>query len=173
MDKDPFKKIPPSILSSLDTLAREVEPGEYKRMRGSNDALEVRSGMIFLLEGDAPRHSDPIPGVHLRGYYDPRGDGESSQPVVSFLYHKLDSEGNLETTERGIVLEGIWFGVYLDHIGQEPSWYIVGPQIGTFDRDTGDLITVEYGESIEAKNFSVACVDGNPFGEPVLANPVQ
>ncbi len=154
--------------------AHEVAEGDYKLLSGDADPIQVRERQIFIItEG---RDFGPvIPGVRNVGMYNVLGwashSGQSDR-IVSFMYHKLGVNGELETTQRAIVLKGFAYGVHPDHAGQEPSWYLVGPQLGTIDPVTRQTEGIpDHDMEIPAKHFSVACIVGGPMGEPVLANP--
>lgn len=154
--------------------AQEVEPGAYALLEGTTEPIQTRQGQIYVVT-EGRGLSDMLPGVHVKGMYNSAGfaeGGEGEKQIISFLYHKRGADGQLETKERAIVLRGIGYGVHPDHAGQDPSWYLIGPQLGLIDPETGQ--TQDFPESdieIPAKHFSLACITGGPLGEPVLANP--
>lgn len=159
-----------SIFEDLEEKKELVQPGEYKVVDGDDEPLQVDSGKVHIFDDDGPKDYKPgLPGVYLRGWYGI--DGEEPKEIVSFLYHKLDNDGNLETEERAIILTGIGYGEHTGHTGQTPTWYLVGPQIGTFEHESGQSIDFVDDSTVSAKNFSVACITDGPFGEPILANP--
>jgi hypothetical protein len=148
----------------------EVARGAYELVAGKSESLSLANGQLHLFEnGGSANYRPPwLPGVHPRGWYDHYGE---LLDVVSFLYHKLDANGDLETQERGMIVTGIGYGEYPGHEGQPATWYLVGPQIGTFDHQTGQALSLETADTISPKNFSVACITGGPLGKPILANP--
>jgi hypothetical protein len=151
---------------------KTVKPGDYELLQGSSDALQIKASRIHIVpEGQPQIQTDPYLGVHSRGLYVGE-DPEQNLPVVSFLYHKNGPDGRLETIERLIISTGIGYGAHPGHVGQDPTWYLVGAQIGTFDHGTGQIVSMVEGEaSIETKAFSIACIAGGPLGDPILANP--
>lgn len=164
-----------SLFRDLEEKKRTVQPGEYKVLDGDDQPLRTDGDRVRFYDKGGPVNYKPrgLSGVYLRGWYE-TGEGMGAKEIVSFLYHKFNGEGNLETEERAIILTGIGYGEHPGHVGQEPAWYLVGPQIGTFDHETGELLTfVGDHEAVAPKNFSIACITGGPLGEPVLANPAQ
>ena len=153
---------------------RSVQPGEYKLLDGTDEPAHIKSGQMFVIT-EGPQSVDVMPGVHHRGMYSSEGlasrDGKQER-IISFLYHKFGADGQLETTERAIIFMGIGYGVHPGHQGQEPTWYLVGHQLGTIDPETRQLHGFpDHDMEIPAKHFSIACITGGPLGEPVLANP--
>lgn len=164
-----------SLFPDLEEKKRIVQPGEYRVLDGDDQPLRTDGDRIHFYDNGGPVNYRPrgLVGVQARGWYETGKIGEPKE-IVSFLYHKRGDDGNLETEERAIVLTGIGYGEHPGHVGQEPTWYLVGPQIGTFDHQTGELLTfVGDHEAVSPKNFSIACITGGPLGEPVLANPAQ
>ncbi len=147
-----------------------VPRGEYRLLQGSDKPAQIRHGQIDIITGDQQLFGDPFTGVHARGLYqDAHGN---TKPIVSFLYHKLDDTGRLETTERAIIFEGVGFGEHPGHKGQPPTWYLVGPQIGTIDHETGEVVSMPQADvEIPAKHFSMACITDGPLHRLILANP--
>ena len=143
-----------------------VPAGEYRLISGSDEPIQFDpSRFDELADADYPT----LAGQHFRGLY--MLDNGTSCSVLSFLYHKLDAQGNLEETERAVIATGVGYGEYPSHEGQPRTWYIVGAQIGTVDPRFGDFDINAAPGLITPKNFSMACMVGNPFGEPLLANP--
>lgn len=169
------KKAPPILFPHLHHLEQSVPPGEYKLLDGNDDPAEIREGQIFIITEGREHERDVLPGVHSRGLYNSESIGSregKTEQIVSFLYHKRGEDGQLETTERAIILRGLGYGVHPGHTGQEPTWYLIGPQLGTIDHETDQIISMpEEDMTIPAKHFSLACMVDGPFGEPVLANP--
>jgi hypothetical protein len=165
-----------AILDDLRDKAREVEPGGYEVLAGSGQGIVYRPEGLNIIglhnpspEGYVPE--DLMPGVYKRGRYEDWGG--NNREVVSFLYHKTTANGRLERIERTIILNGVGYGVHPSHVGQEPTWYLVGPEVARIDPITREVMmsVPEKSERIQTKNFSVACITRGPFGEPVLANP--
>lgn len=148
-----------------------VQAGEYKLVDGTDAPVETKAGRIMTYKNDEQDLDRRLPGIKVRGHYFDDEHGRSQ--IVSFLYYKQNSEGELETEERVILFGGIGYGELLpDHAGQPPTWYIIGPQLGTFDPETREFHGFpEEDVKIPAKNFSIACIVGGPLGEPILANP--
>jgi hypothetical protein len=173
VDRHPLARVaiehlspPKPLFPSLWPEQQEVGPGEYKLVDGKDEPISTQAGEIIIITEGNQLHPDPLPGVHSRGIY------KMSDRIVSFLYHKTDASGELETTERAIVLQGIGYGEHPNHKGQPPTWYLVGPQIGTIDHETGRVVSMPEADiEIPAKHFSVACITDGPLGEPLLANP--
>lgn len=91
--------------------------------------------------------------------------------VGAFRYHKRGLDGHLEDDERVVIISGIGTGVHPDHAGQDPTFYIVGPQIGTMDGVGSKPKLIKDGTEAPSKNFSGDCIrDGVRGQEPVLAN---
>lgn len=158
----------PSPYPSLAGRELDVPAGEYRLISGSDAPIWFDPAHLErLTEHDYPT----MPGRHLRGFY--MLDNRTSCSVFSFLYHKLDQNGDLEETERAIVSTGVGYGEHFGHPGQPPTWYEVGAQIGTIDPRFGDFVTIEEPSLIRPKSFSLACIVGNPLGEPILANPPE
>lgn len=112
--------------------------------------------------------------------HDVLGDGAGYPPapavdkyaVVSFLYHKRGRDGNLEEADRVVVVSGLGAGVHPDHHGQDPTFYVVGPQIGTWDMATDTYAFVPKDTALFSKNFSLDCMTFGVCSEnPILANP--
>lgn len=163
--KKPF--IPYPDLAGKEQL---VKPGEYALLDGSDEPVIVQPNRL-LFASEQQAYPDLYPGVHSRGAYN---DTAGVKQVLSFLYYKHGDDGKPETTERVIIWTGVGYGVHPGHTGQEPSWYLVGAQIGTIDPESGQ--TTGFPDSttdISTKHFSIACITGGPLGEPVLANPAQ
>lgn len=160
------------LFPSLNHKTLSIKAGEYGMRKGEDRPIDFDPANLAIFD-DNQVTDDPMSGVRYRGWYREQApDGEENlRQVVSFLYHKLDSTGALETTERAIIWEGIGFGEHPGHAGQEPTWYLVGPQIGTFDTQTGDFSAVPEAGVIEPKHFSLACITDGPLGEAILANP--
>lgn len=168
----------------LQPLSQEIESGAYNILLGGQEVGEFNGDNFrpTLTKADRERAS-LIPGLTFWGDYFISSD--KSHPVVSFNYYKLDKFGDLETNHRLIVWTGTGYGVHPEHAGQNPSWYIVGPQLGTVYPNYGDTSGVDAGSSALAsaaegngrstkiKNFSLDCIVGNPNTKyPVLANPI-
>ena len=142
-----------------------VKPGEYSKLAGSDDPIIFEPDNFKLIDGLL----EAMAGVKLVGWYSQEG---AELPIIAFSYHKTDpATGDLEVPERVTVLRGIGYGERKDHPGQAPTWYFIGPQLGTRNAKTGEITAVPSdGESISAKNFSISCINGGPFGT-TLANP--
>jgi len=169
---------------SLKPLSQEIESGAYNILLGGQPVGEFNGDNFrpALTKADRERAS-LISGLTFWGDYFISSD--KSHPVVSFNYYKLDKFGDLETDHRLIVWTGTGYGVHPDHDGQDPSWYIVGPQLGTIKPNYTDISGVDAGSKVVAsvaegngrstkiKNFSLDCIVGNPNTKyPVLANPI-
>jgi predicted GNAT family N-acyltransferase len=153
----------------LEGKQRLIVPGEYGVLEGSNTDLDyVKDGLELSNE----RREPPFAGARVKGLYVAPDD--TTHRLISFLYNKRGKDGKPETAERLVAITGKGYGVHPDHIGQAPTWYVVGAQLGTVDRKTGAVIS-HIGESskIPIKHFSLSCIVGGPYGEPVLANPMQ
>jgi hypothetical protein len=142
----------------------------YEVLSGSDKEVQFDpKGLDFYINDIG----GPIDGVKFFGeysYIDETG-AEVSVPVVSFLYHKKDELGLLETQERLIILMGEGWGVHPEHKGQKQSEYLIGLQIGSVDHETGKLNSLQLEPRVIApKHFSVACIQDGPYGSPVLAN---
>lgn len=149
----------------------DTNPDEYRVVQGSNEPIRIQFGSIHKRQRNDDSN-DPMPGVRYRGVYAAeKGDLE----IVSFLYHKTNPKtGKLEAEERLVIQEGLGFGVHPGHVGQPASWYIVGPQIGTVDRSTGEVhYDTGHNDLVIPKHFSIACIVDGPLGEPLLADPQQ
>jgi RimJ/RimL family protein N-acetyltransferase len=156
------------LFNRMHNTALAVPRGEYRLIEGSDDPTYNRKGELFIATGNQQFTSGPFPGVHTRGVYRESED----KTIVSFLYNKLSSQGELETSERMILWEGVGYGEHPGHKGQPPTWYLVGPEIGKIDHKTGELLTtVESGITIPAKHFSMASIVGGPLKRLILANP--
>lgn len=170
-----FQEREPVLFPSLDGKEQDVAPGDYKLLQGSDEPAQIREGQIHIITEDGQLNSVPLPGIHSRGLYNSGGLSEmqgQNEQIVSFLYNKLGEDGQLETSERAIIFRGIGYGVHPGHTGQPPTWYLVGPQIGTIDHETGQIITMpEEDTEVSAKHFSIACITDGPLGKPILANP--
>lgn len=163
----------PRVFPQLEAKAGQVQPGQYELIDGSADSLFVVRDQI-VPHSKAPNPYKPaVSGVNGIGLYIHSGPNAGAKPIVSFLYHKLDAQGNLEMDERVIILTGTGYGEHPGHAGQDPTWYLVGAQIGTIDHETGLFVRSVDNESVQPKHFSLACISDGPLGEPVLANPVQ
>lgn len=157
------------VFPHLIGLANGVPTGGYEVVNGSNASIVVAPSMLEMHTPDIEEW-DMLQGVCVRGTY--HSEGESIWNVVSFLYHKTTGrDGQLETKERLIVLTGIGYGEHPGHPGQPPTWYMVGPQIGTHDPARGTNELAGLNTDIAPKHFSVACITGGPLGDPMLANP--
>lgn len=170
----PKPEVPQLVpLAHLWSQAHEVPAGEYRLLQGSDEPAQIRPGQIYVIT-EGPSSPDILPGVHNRGVYNSEGIGSrqgENEQILSFLYHKHDSEGKLEVTERAIIFRGIGYGMRPGHAGQEPTWYLVGPQLGTIDPETRQAIGFPDSDiEIPAKHFSISCITDGPLGEPVLAN---
>jgi len=159
-----------ALFPQFYAVPHSIPKGEYRTLEGSDAPVVIEPGKLFLVTGgDRSFSSDPYPGVHSRGLY---VGPDGGRQVVSFLYHKLDANGALETDERLMITEGVGYGVNPGHTGQPPSWYLFGPQIGTIDHESGELLTEpEIGVEVPVKHFSMACITDGPLHPPVLANP--
>lgn len=148
-----------------------ANPDEYRVILGSDSSIRIQLGSIHE-ERRLDKSKDPIPGVYYRGTYTAK---EGTLEIVSFLYHKTNpTTGKLETEERLVVQEGLGYGVHPGHVGQPPSWYIIGSQIGTVDRSTGQVnYTIWHNAVVDPKHFSIACIVDGLQGESLLANPQQ
>ncbi|MCA9324822.1 hypothetical protein KDA23_02000 [Candidatus Saccharibacteria bacterium] len=116
----------------------------------------------------------PLPGVRYVGEYVETGSqGEPvNLPVVSFLYHKIGPDGQLETQERVVIWRGVGYGTHPGHSGQEPTYYLSGSQIGAIDHATGRFSRLETeAQVIASKQFSIDCITDGPNETIVLANP--
>jgi hypothetical protein len=141
-----------------------VAAGEYAMLEGTEEPLAYNANKV-VTAGTL----NPLPGVTQYGKY--REANGLSRPIVSFRYHKLDAEGQLEDVDRVIIQTGIGYGEHDGHPGQPPTWYLVGPQISTLSRKTGLFTSVETdGAIIQPKHFSVACITDGPLGQAILAN---
>ncbi len=164
----------PSLFPELEELRSQVLPSEYEVLSGTDKSITFNGNKLRLLDR-LGEQAFPFNGIHWLGWYSPNGVDETGiiHKVVSFLYHKLDSEGKLETEERAIVLEGIGYGEHSGHRGQPPSWYLIGSQIGTVDHRYRQLTLSQEieGTEISTKHFSVACITNGPLDPPILANP--
>jgi hypothetical protein len=158
-----------TLFPSLMGKERTVEADTYKLLEGVDTIIRLRTEGITIFDRNHMPYSDPLPGIKYRGVYTDHNDNRLN--LISFLYHKTDQEGRLETIERAIVLEGIGYGEHPGHAGQPASWYLVGPQIGTFYHITGTPTIDENDSVIIAKAFSIACITNGPLGDPILANP--
>lgn len=148
---------------------RTIPAGEYGILDGNDQPLLVKSSEL-LINSDGSSDRDLLPGVNILGQYTNK-DGHQYE-VISFLYNKLDANGNPETDERVIIMTGVGYGEHPGHPGQPPTWYLVGPQIGTQSHDIdGGIILNQLDIEIPSKNFSVACITGNLLGVAILANP--
>ncbi|MDB5175797.1 MAG: hypothetical protein JWM81_655 [Candidatus Saccharibacteria bacterium] len=158
----------PNPFPWLRGVERQVPPGKYLLVDGA--APTIRFDARNLLDRPAEnRVLASMPGIHHHGVY--AASAAKKEPVISFLYHKLSSDGQPETTERLIIFEGIGYGEHSAHKGQPPTWYLVGPQIGTIT--SGTAPDFEPSDSyLDSKHFSIACITGGPLGEAILANPV-
>lgn len=155
-------------------LEKPVARGDYQVVSGDDSAVAFEPSRVSILRNDAQQHNI-IRGATLRGWYEAESpDGEATPlPILSFLYHKLDpNTGALENAERVIISTGVGYGEHLGHIGQPPSWYIVGAHIGSFDSQTGQITDMPNDPRVvEPKHFSMDCVSGWSLSEPLLANP--
>lgn len=157
----------PVLFPHLAGKEQAVAPGDYQILEGDSKPVQFEPERLVPCSKGGQRGRDLLPGVHLRGWHG------AEYPVVSFLYHKLGPDGELETTERAIILTGISYGEHPGHAGQPPTWYLVGAQIGTFDHETGEPVTLPKGPTqIAPKHFSIACITDGPWGEAMLANPL-
>lgn len=150
----------------------EVGSGEYKILEGSDAEIVINPiSLIILPLSPDTEPSDLIEGVHNSGLYTDDYN-KKKYPVVSFLYHKHNSEGELESTERVLVLTGIGYGEHPGHLGQPPTWYLIGADVGRIDPSSGDFRLTEPGpeHGMLPKSFSLACITNGPFGDPILAN---
>ena len=147
----------------------------------------IGSGEYFLLQGNAkpfkfncdsldlfPKSADgPCAGVgHLGEYYYLDETGKDiSLPVVAFLYQKWNRYGHRESEQRVVIMTGLGYGTHPEHEGRQPSEYLVGPQIGTYNKKTNILTSLnDSQEIIEPNHFSIACIVGNPYGKVISAN---
>ena len=169
MDKKEFDYLPfrqtkneSALFQQLTGQEKFIPGGEYGLLDGSDKPVLVELDKLSISS-----NRDLFPGVKIQGQYT-SDDGQHD--VISFLYHKLDANGALETAERVIILTGIGYGEHPGHINQPPTWYLVGPQIGTINEQI-ELDQLDFNKPISSKNFSVACISGNPLGEAILANP--
>lgn len=161
------------MAQDIPPLTYELRSREtYKVLEGDSDTTHFDPERLTL---DFPEIAGPFPGVFYRGSYrEQNAAGEEIElPVISFLYHKLDAEGQLETKQRMVIWRGFGLGVHPGHTGQPPSWYFVGPQIGSLEPISQEVTSVPAGpETIDAKHFSLNCVTDGPWGDLVLlANP--
>jgi hypothetical protein len=176
-DLDPTLFPKKSLFPHLEEARLQVQPGEYKLLEGNDKPITFNERKFRkYMGGYNPDNefSRIIPGVHAVGMYSEAGLDQTGEftRLASFLYHKQDANGELEKVERVIIYTGTGYGEHPGHPGQPPSWYLVGPQIGTLDPETKELTYLpKEGEEVAAKNFSVACISGGPLGEPILANP--
>jgi hypothetical protein len=166
----PAEPIPP-VFPFLAAKAEAILAGDYEILFGDAEPIVVRASRFYM----TPKTADSgeiIAGVSDRGLF--MYDNGKRRRIVSFLYHKEGANGELEISHRAVILSGIGFGDFPAHAGQPPTWYLIGAQFGTFDPESGELVTPlpADGTSVDVKHFSVACITGGPFGEPILANPV-
>jgi hypothetical protein len=158
----------PELFPGLSDFAGQIEPGTYKVLEGSGEEVIYRPhGLVLAAD---PKPEAFMPGVYKRGIY--TGWHHEQKPVVSFLYHKQAEDGQLETTERTIILNGIGYGEHPGHKGQPATWYLVGPEVARINPETGEITNrvAEKSVGLASKNFSIACINNGPFGEPLLAN---
>jgi len=149
---------------------KNISTGEYGLLDGSDKPILVEPSKL-LISPDGSSDNNLFPGAKILGQYT---DKDGQHDVVSFLYHKLDANGELETDERIIIMTGIGYGEHPGHPDQPPTWYLVGPQIGAQSRGTDEAIKLnQLNQEIPSKNFSIACITGNPLGEAILANPAR
>lgn len=107
-------------------------------------------------------------GLQFEGWYhtgtpssfDPEGRGRL--PVVSFAYFKGGGE---EASRRIMVVDGIGYGVFGDHAGQDEAYYLAGLQIGA-DAQDGNALSIA---PVGRRNFSMDCIVGRDRGD----NPVD
>jgi hypothetical protein len=161
-----------SVFPGLIKCENDVSVGDYRIVNGNESPISFSYfNLHFYTKAEAVE--GPFDGVECHGEYvdtDPTG-AEISLPVVSFLYHKKCADGQIENKRRMIILTGVGFGVHGQHIGQGPSEYLIGPQIGTLDNGTGALSTLQTKpDTLTPKHFSIACIQGNPYGEVIPAN---
>lgn len=176
-------EVPPTEFRIVNgIIKREPAPGET-HVEGRDEKAIVDTDFAFSQvheqRGDEDESvalvGDPIPGVHYVGTYeqvdtDPKARGAKVEyPVGYFSYNKL-KDGLPEELDRVIIILGQAYGEHEEHTGQEASEYLVGPQIATRNRQTGEVSYVPDGTQ-PAKSFSLRCIVGNPHGEAILANP--
>lgn len=160
----------PDLFPNLTGLESSVGQGEYEVLEGDSESVVIDPEKLFFTPEGSTDEPHPFPGVTKRGYC-VSDSGKSD--IVSFLYHKLDGDGNLEETERTIIWKGTGFGEHPGHTGQPATWYLIGPEVGRTDHETGRLVTdlPEDPVEISSKHFSIACMANGPLGQPILANP--
>lgn len=159
----------PCPFPSLEGAERAVRRGDYRVVDGSDAPLWLAPDDLDVMGRPGQYYPNLLPGVRMRGTY---SAGDRELPIVSFLYNKLDSDGQRERDQRVIIATGIGYGVHPGHTGQPPTWYLVGPKVGTIDHVTGEFVSsVRHTAETPANNFSIACITNGPFGVPLLANP--
>lgn len=166
MEKDKNISIFPWLISQEN----HVPEDQYRVINGNGDILKFEYNNLDFYVDD---QEGPFEGVKYQGEYSyiDETEAEVSLPVISFLYNKQTTDGTLETQERMIILTGVGFGTHPGHVGQKPSEYLIGVQVGTIDHKTGMLTTLRTAsDMVEPKHFSIACIQGNPYGETELAS---
>lgn len=171
-----------SSLDLLPFLSRQessIESG-YEVYEGDNNDVSFDVSNLDLGNDKVGQSPDEVsyldipdfPGLHYLGDYAEKDETgkETICPVVSFLYHKTDQEGQLETAERVIIWRGSGIGVHSGHKGQDPAMYMIGPQIGSYDKDARRFSLTAANGVLGAKNFSLDCIEGGILDNPVLAN---
>jgi UDP:flavonoid glycosyltransferase YjiC (YdhE family) len=131
----------------------------YELRLGAADTLEFDPEKLDIYD-NLPETVWPLPNVHFIGnYLGPNENGETENiPVIAFPYYNPNSEKPPIKEDRVIIYRGFGCGVHQGHIGQERSWYLVGPQIGTIDQLTGRLDKLDETEYITSKHFSTDCI---------------
>jgi hypothetical protein len=159
-----------ALFPQLTDREKTIPNGEYGLLDGNDKPILIEPSKL-LIDLNSSSDRDLFPGAKIQGQYT---DKDGQYNVISFLYNKLDTNGNLEKDKRVIIMTGIGYGEHPGHPGQPPTWYLVGPQIGTQSHDTSENIKLnQFDKEIPSKNFSIACIIDNPLGEAILANPVQ
>lgn len=161
----------PCPFPSLEGLEHTVEKGDYRKINGSDATLLLTPDDLDIIRRPNQHYPELLPGVRMQGVY---STGNRDLPIVSFLYNKLDGNGQRERDPRVIIAEGIGYGVHSGHLGQPPTWYLIGPKVGTINHQTGEFESaIQSATEVPSNNFSIACITGGPFGVPMLANPEQ
>lgn len=111
----------------------------------TSERQDPKTGGLSILIGN-------LSGVHIQGYYD------GKYPVVTFLYHKTNAEGEFETTPRTVMVTGIYEGEHPDHSGQGSDIYLHGIQVNDPNDKSGESIIPTMDQptsSTNTKNFAL------------------